>query len=332
MSSRAEHSWLTLLLPVAICVLLIIGRTAGTKDSNLRDDEVTPDVTEQIAMSHAGPVVPPQVVPPAHTKDVFPGSSVESIDKEGARGLNELGVRYFNGTSVQRDLDAAYLYFSVAAGQGDVSATNNLGRMYEEGWGTEPDRNRALELYARAALLGSELARDNLQRLRAAISKADRPIDSAPRKKAAVIAVLPNEVVARLGSAKPKTISVTEHDTGRKWADTAKVAIGSLSAETVGSTGTIAPADLPAASMPGSMHSQKETASLPRKDALQEAVDAPGFGKSYRPEATSTTETKMLTKPKPRKSEASRRPGRSRNSTTALGKPIPATTFFASTV
>jgi TPR repeat protein len=41
--------------------------------------------------------------------------------------------------------------------------------MYEMGWGTRADKNKAIELYTKAAQKGNQLARDNLRRLGVAV-------------------------------------------------------------------------------------------------------------------------------------------------------------------
>src|SRR6185503_18106986 len=46
---------------------------------------------------------------------------------------------------------------------------NNLGGMYEMGWGTPADKNKAIEAYTKAAQKGNQLARDNLRRLGVAV-------------------------------------------------------------------------------------------------------------------------------------------------------------------
>lgn len=68
------------------------------------------------------------------------------------------GVSYLNGTGVKRDLPAAFAFLSLAAEQGDASAMNSLAGMYEKGLGTDADRKKAIELYAKAARVGSRLS------------------------------------------------------------------------------------------------------------------------------------------------------------------------------
>src|SRR4051794_37720189 len=78
-----------------------------------------------------------------------------------ARGLNDLGVMYLNGRGVQPDLAAAFAFFSAAAEGGDPLAMNNLGWIYQNGLGLEADQKKAKELYARAAQIFNKLASSN---------------------------------------------------------------------------------------------------------------------------------------------------------------------------
>ncbi len=159
MSNRVEYSWHLLMLVAAIGAFFFYQRAGGIQDSDQQQSTVAPDDAQQIVMnSSRGDRL--TKTSPSIGGNISPASPAvaEAIDKEGARGLNELGMRYLNGTNVERDLDAAFSFFSVAAQQGDASAMNNLGMMYERGWGTDADRKRALELYAEATQLGNQLA------------------------------------------------------------------------------------------------------------------------------------------------------------------------------
>ena len=55
-----------------------------------------------------------------------------------------------------------------AAGQGDPWGLNNLGGMYEMGWGTVADHGKALDLYKQALAKGNGAAQKNIDRLTAA--------------------------------------------------------------------------------------------------------------------------------------------------------------------
>src|SRR6185437_3132609 len=61
----------------------------------------------------------------------------------------------------------AFTLFEQAAKQGDAWALNNLGGLYEMGWGVARDRERALDNYQQAFEKGNRNAGRNLKRLSA---------------------------------------------------------------------------------------------------------------------------------------------------------------------
>ena len=67
-----------------------------------------------------------------------------------------------NGDGVEQDYAKAVEFYTKAAAQGDASAQNNLGIMYENGQGVEQDYDKAVELYTKAAEQGYAYARYNL--------------------------------------------------------------------------------------------------------------------------------------------------------------------------
>ena len=79
---------------------------------------------------------------------------------------------YLEGKGVSRDLSAAFTYFERAAAQNDPWGLNNLGGLYEMGWGTVADRAKALDLYKRAHAAGNTQAQQNIDRLAGTQSSA----------------------------------------------------------------------------------------------------------------------------------------------------------------
>ena len=127
---------------------------------------------------------------------------------EEARGLTRLGVSYLNGTGVKRDLLAAFAFLSLAAEQGDASAMNSLAGMYEKGLGTDADREKAIELYAKASQAGNQPARDNLQRLDVTSSEAATMIPSRSMSAANAIRAPANGTAEISSPGKSKGIEV----------------------------------------------------------------------------------------------------------------------------
>ena len=125
--------------------------------------------------------------------------------KDDARGINNLGKMLLNG--VDRDLVEAFNLFTLAARAGDAEAINNLGQMYEMGWGTPADTKTAIELYAKALRKGSSAARKNFRRLTHAAAISDREVVGPPgsgrRPQAPTVRYYPAHWHADLANHKP---------------------------------------------------------------------------------------------------------------------------------
>ena len=83
---------------------------------------------------------------------------------------NYLGVQYYLGLGVPRDLQQALQWYDKAAKQGDPGAQVNYGLMFQNGYGTNPDIGAAFMWYYAAYRQGNStgkrymnlLAEDNL--------------------------------------------------------------------------------------------------------------------------------------------------------------------------
>ena len=62
-----------------------------------------------------------------------------------------LGKEFYYGINVPQDLDRALRYLTVASENGDAISQFTLGFMYWSGRGTEPDLDKAFELFLKAA-------------------------------------------------------------------------------------------------------------------------------------------------------------------------------------
>jgi Sel1 repeat-containing protein len=82
-------------------------------------------------------------------------------DAGDAASQNALGILYYNGLGVDKDLATAAQWFQRAADQDLARAQNNLGEMYRDGEGIAQDEARALKLFRAAAINGSEQATKN---------------------------------------------------------------------------------------------------------------------------------------------------------------------------
>ena len=65
----------------------------------------------------------------------------------------------------EKDDTEAVSWYEKAMEKGDVSAINNLGRMYEKGQGVQQDYEKAMELYKQAVDAGNKYAMNNLGRI-----------------------------------------------------------------------------------------------------------------------------------------------------------------------
>ena len=84
-------------------------------------------------------------------------TSSTSADEAFQTGLN----LQFGKNGYSKDLAEAVRYYTIAAEQGHAKAQNNLGHMYNEGWGVKSDKSKAFYWYGKAAEQGLPLAQSN---------------------------------------------------------------------------------------------------------------------------------------------------------------------------
>ena len=87
-----------------------------------------------------------------------------AADQGDARAQNSLGYCYGSGEGVEKDLKQAVTYFQLAADQGFARAQCSLGWCYEYGEGVEKDLEQAVKYYQLAADQGYANAQFNLGR------------------------------------------------------------------------------------------------------------------------------------------------------------------------
>lgn len=83
-------------------------------------------------------------------------------EQGNATAQNVLGFMYQNGKGVPQDDTQAVNWYRRSADQGDASGQNNLGFMYEGGRGVSQDYTQAAIWYRRAADQGNTAAQSNL--------------------------------------------------------------------------------------------------------------------------------------------------------------------------
>ena len=83
-------------------------------------------------------------------------------EQDNAYAQNNLGFMYENGYGVPQDYAEAARWYRLAAEQGNAYAQNNLGFMYENGYGVPQDYAEAVRWYRLAAEQGDAYAQSNL--------------------------------------------------------------------------------------------------------------------------------------------------------------------------
>jgi len=78
---------------------------------------------------------------------------------------NNLGGMYNNGYGVKKDIKQALHWYLKAANQGNARAQNNLGVLYIKGDGIPRDREKAISWWKKAAKNGNITARNNLKKI-----------------------------------------------------------------------------------------------------------------------------------------------------------------------
>lgn len=95
--------------------------------------------------------------PKAHVQ-----SLQESAEQGDAAAQCNLGLCYYNGNGVAKDLTEAVKWFRKAAEQGYAVAQYNLGECYRVGDGVPKDMTEAVNWYRKAAEMGFANAQRNL--------------------------------------------------------------------------------------------------------------------------------------------------------------------------
>src|SRR3989344_2123337 len=95
---------------------------------------------------------------------------------------NEIGKFYLNLNSrTEQDLTEAFKWFKKAADQNYPNAINNIGIMFDNGWSVQENRNDAKKWYLKAANLGLHIAQYNLAFI--IFNDATKPEDFAEAMK-----------------------------------------------------------------------------------------------------------------------------------------------------
>jgi hypothetical protein len=160
MKDRTEYSFMALSLVIGFSLFLFYNHNNPQIPISITFSKKDPPTESTVRRSSTGQA--------AHGSEI----------PEWTRDLNETAIGYLTGRGVERDFRTAFAFFSLAAQSGDPAAMNNLGWMYENGLARDADSTKAIELYGKAAHLGSIPARNNYLRLTSAVAE----ISAAGRK------------------------------------------------------------------------------------------------------------------------------------------------------
>ncbi|MBQ9715293.1 MAG: zinc ribbon domain-containing protein, partial [Clostridia bacterium] len=76
----------------------------------------------------------------------------KGADEEDGRCMNEIGWLYQNGWGVKQDYAKAMHWYKQGDLHGYAIATNNIGWLYQNGWGVKQDYKKAFEYYMSASV------------------------------------------------------------------------------------------------------------------------------------------------------------------------------------
>lgn len=95
---------------------------------------------------------------------------------------NSVGNLYYLGLGIERDFDAANLWYRKAAGGGHAAAQLNLGHLYKQGLGVVQDPVRAFGWYRMSNMYGNPTAEYHLTQISREYTLSPLMIESATNR------------------------------------------------------------------------------------------------------------------------------------------------------
>jgi uncharacterized protein len=89
----------------------------------------------------------------------------KASELEEPNAMHNLGLCYFNGDGVQKDLSKAYEYFFRAANLGHAESMFKIGWSYLEGDGLSQSKTEAIQWLDKAKVCGHDEAEQLLEKL-----------------------------------------------------------------------------------------------------------------------------------------------------------------------
>ncbi|MBQ8064666.1 MAG: sel1 repeat family protein [Prevotella sp.] len=90
----------------------------------------------------------------------------EAEKMDYAMAYNDLGWMYENGYGITRDMRTAFDYYTKGAENDIAGSMRHLGEFYENGWVVSRNMSTAIEWYKKAANLGNKKAQQRLEELK----------------------------------------------------------------------------------------------------------------------------------------------------------------------
>lgn len=81
-------------------------------------------------------------------------------------GCYQMGVKYYNGSGVSRDVKQSFALFKKVCDGGKIEGCNNLGVLYNNGEGTKQDIQKARQLFKKACDSGYKPSCENLKKIK----------------------------------------------------------------------------------------------------------------------------------------------------------------------
>ena len=81
-------------------------------------------------------------------------------------GCYQMGVKYYNGSGVSRDVKQSFALFKKACDGEKIEGCNNLGVLYNNGEGTKQDIQKARQLFKKACDSGYKPSCENLKKIK----------------------------------------------------------------------------------------------------------------------------------------------------------------------
>lgn len=89
----------------------------------------------------------------------------EACDKNNALGCYYVGLSYFYGEGIRKDLKESFKFYNKSCENNNPNSCNALGELYQNGKGTKQDLKQALEFFGKACDFRLEEGCKNFARL-----------------------------------------------------------------------------------------------------------------------------------------------------------------------